>query len=103
MADNRESMAPEIIGKTDDVGCEHVQIIGRHLRRLVVQIVAALIRRDDMVARGREHLDVPEPRSPKFGKTMQQQDKSAVRWTCLGKMERDPIHPYVLKSEFLHG
>jgi hypothetical protein len=59
--------------------------------------------RNDMVARGREHLDVLKPRSPIFGKTVQQYDKAAVRRTGLGKMERDPIHRDVLETEILHG
>jgi hypothetical protein len=103
MADNRESMVPEMIGKTGDIGSEHVQIVGRHLRRLVAQIVAALIWRNDMVARGRERLDVLEPRSPIFGKTVQQYDKAAVRRTGLGKMQPNPIHRYVLEMKILHS
>lgn len=34
---------------------------------------------------------------------MQQYDKAAVRRTGLGKMERDPIHRYVLETEIRHG
>ena len=103
MADNRESIAPEMIGKTDDIGGERVQIVGRHLRWLAAQIVAALIMRNDMVARGREHLDVLKPSCPIFGKTVQQYDKAAIRRTGLGKMQRDPIHRYVLEMKILHS
>jgi hypothetical protein len=59
-----ETTPPKVIRKAENIGRQHVEVVGRDVWRLVAQIVAALARRYDVIACRRKRLEIALPGLP---------------------------------------
>ncbi len=74
MPDGVEGAAPEDVGQRKNVRRRDVEPVGFDAKRLVAEIVAALVRRDDVIARFRERAKIVPPAEPEFGKAVQENE-----------------------------
>jgi hypothetical protein len=102
MAHNRETTSSKMICKAENIERERVEIVSRDFRWLVAQIVAALVRRHDVIARRRKRLEIGFLCLPILWKPVQQADQAAVLRTCLSHMEHHTIYLDARKLNIHH-
>ena len=79
MPDEAHPIASERIGEGDDVAGEAVEGVALKTFRLVAEVVAALVRRDDAQSGGGERPELMPPAVPELRKAVQQDRRRAVR------------------------
>src|SRR5215207_9593572 len=76
--DEAHAVASERIGEGDDVAGEAVESVALKTLRLVAEVVAALVRRDDAQSGGGERPKLMPPAVPELRKAVQQDPRPAL-------------------------
>ena len=77
--DEAHPVASERIGEGDDVAGEAIERVAPKTLRLVAEVVAALVRRDDAQSGGGEGPELMPPAVPELRKAVQQDRRPALR------------------------
>src|SRR5581483_5236862 len=91
MAGNREGLLTKMVREPEHVRSESVEIIRVHASRLVTEVVASLIRSNNVKAALGERCNLFSPAEPKLGKSVEQEDQRTARRTGLRYMQLDAI------------
>jgi hypothetical protein len=89
--DHVRPLAAGGVDQPHDIGGQPVEGIGPDARGLVAGVVAALVDRPHLVARGGQGGNLPPPAVPELGETVQQQHQRAVGRAGLGHVQADAV------------
>ncbi len=82
---------PEVIRQTDDIGGQLIEVITWDALRFVAQIVAALVRRDDVKPASRKRRNLTAPAIPEFRESVKKKHERPLHRPRFGHMQMNSV------------
>ena len=98
MTGDTEGVLAEVAGQAKNVRFEAIQVVAADAGWFAAEVIAALVRGDDVEAGRRQGPDLASPAIPELGESMEKKHDGAFRRAGLGDMKFDAVRSYAGKS-----